>query len=129
MEPEKLVPKFETCKKLKKLKWNQETYFCYVAFVESDNYKLETNPSLYTNNSMYYQVPAPTTSEIMEELPPVIDGLILIVTKILHNNKIFYQVEYAIPYHDEWLKGSEFTHEIPAQALAELWIWWRGKLN
>jgi hypothetical protein len=107
MTPEQLVPTLETCLKLKKAGWKQETCFSWMNHMGIDQYTVVLSNHL--QQLQFSRILAPTLQELLEKLPDW--------TLCFYND-----VEYVVRSNIKAFEPIEQSHPNHAEAAALLWL-------
>jgi hypothetical protein len=119
MKPiETLVPLQATCKKLKELGWEEETYFFYVYSEIRKSYALRCATDILVKEEIESRIFAPTSSEFLVVLPYYLNT---------ESKDQYLQIEkLESGFTSMYCRNSDapftFSHDInPAESLALLW--------
>lgn len=120
MKPTDLVPSLETSKKLAGAGWEKETYF---KWHKRPDWKWHIVSDIVCGKLISYE-PAPTLTELLEELPAEVDG---VNVALWTGQKKYYHPEerwvtgYYIDY-SRGLQGATNWSTNPAEAAALLYL-------
>lgn len=117
------ITSLETSKLLKGAAFRQDTYWQWSCNIKCENNVLNAGRFIHEN---FINIAAPTTDELLEELPIRIKffdgdiGASLSIT--LHDDGIKYFVYYAKNISHVAICHSELSESLP-EALAQMWLW------
>ncbi len=123
----------ETAKALEDAGFNHETYFMYGTW--NGEMVLESKKTFYRHkgpdNTDQHCISAPTTDEILEDLPAYIEIKKNMVT-YLRIELIAHDRSFRVQYQRKFDEGSKTSDRIPvnpicerllSEALAQMWLW------
>jgi len=115
MKQEELVPDFKTCKRLKELGWDKETCFQHWKSKSDCGVDLWRCPCRFHDHA-----PAPTAQELLAELPEYLLPEDKTSWPQIQKGRVFYIVSINDECHINYKNYKNL-----AQALGELFIWWK----
>ena len=129
MTPKQQIPTFESCKKLRELGIEIDSYFTFVNFISKDYNKWLVQSSLHYSG----HTPAPTAAELLGMIPKVVNINISTDGSTLCSLVIYPKDhEYTVMY-----KAATKTASVPiyktnsnlAEALAQMLIWLKENIK